>query len=647
MTLSRQLFAVISILILIMLGRMFWISMDNTRGYLSSQMQTQTANAVDALGLSLQKPLAEKDLAMMDTLVNAVFDHGYYRQLMIEDTQGKVLIKRVNSNPVKDVPDWFVHFLPIKAPTVSATLTSGWMQYGKLTLSAHPGYAYINLWASFRQLLVLALWTFVIGLIAVTLLVRGMLKPLRAIEKQAIAICRREFPLNESRPWTREFRNVVQAMNRMTGKVRDMIEMLSARAEKLQQDARMDALTGLPNRSGFLPALAALLDRKGKSSSGLFVLIKLDDFAAFNDAVGYPVADRLLQDAAAILKEESGVHPEALAGRIGGVDFALLLPEVEATSAAAVSGKIKARLDALRGEGQVWCRVLLGVTLFDGSDNPGDMLARADASISAARSDDGIHLQHVGDRAQGNIDWQTLVADVLKHKRVKLLSQPVRSIGEYGAEESGTIYREVLARIHDADGEAISPATFMPMAERLNCMVDLDTLILQMAIEWLLTHSEGQLAVNLSSASLQEIAANGVPESIEKQLKSVCSRLLLEITEHAALLDAEITGAFIAKAHAVGVRVVMERFGSGLSSFQTLRQMQIDFLKLDGSYVRGIANQTENRFFLQTLLDIAHGLDIKVIAEQVEDAADLASLEAMGVDAVQGYHIDKPEPLGD
>ncbi len=647
MTLSRQLLAVISILILIMLGRMFWISMDNTRDYLSSQMQTQTANAVDALGLSLQKPLADKDMALMDTLVNAVFDHGYYRQLVVENMQGKVLIRRVNSDPVKDVPEWFVRLLPIKAPTVSATLTSGWMQYGKLTISAHPGYAYVNLWSSFHQLLVLALWTFVIGLVAVTLLVRGMLKPLRAIEKQAIAICRREFPVNNIRPWTREFRNVVQAMNRMTGKVRDMIEMLSARAEKLQQDARMDALTGLPNRSGFMPALAALLDRKGRSNSGLFLLIKLNDFAAFNDQVGYPVADRLLQDVAAVLKEESGSHLEALAGRIGGVDFALLLPEIEAKLAADVSAKVKSRLDSLRGEAQVSCQILLGATLFDGSDTPGDILSRADASISSARSDDGIHLQHVGDRVQGNIDWQEMVADVLKHKRIKLLSQPVRSIGASSPEENGTVYHEVLARIYDVDGEAVSPATFMPMAERLNRMVDMDTLIMQMAFEWLLAHPDDYLGVNLSSASLRYIARDGLPERLLKQIKHVGPRLLLEITEHAALLDVGITVAFISKVHVLGVRVVIERFGSGLSSFHTLRQMQTDFLKLDGSYVRGIAVQTENRFFLQTLLDIAHGLDISVIAEQVEGAADLACLEKMGIDAVQGYHIDKPKPLDD
>ncbi|MDQ6986871.1 MAG: EAL domain-containing protein [Mariprofundaceae bacterium] len=643
MTLSRQLFTVITMIILIMLGRMFWISMENTRSYLSGQMQTQTSNAVDSLGIALRPHLAKKDIAMMDTLVNAVFDHGYYRSLLLTDMQGQVLIKRVNSDPVRDAPEWFIHLLPLDAPKITAVVTSGWMQYGKLTLEAHPGRAYANLWDSFRQLLMLAWWTFVIGIIAVLLLVRGMLKPLRAIEAQAIAICKREFPINDIRPWTREFRHVVEAMNRMTGKVRDMINTLTERAENLQRQARVDKLTGLANRNGFMSALAALLERHERSSSGLFLLIKLDDFAAYNDLVGYQLGDQLLKNVAVVLKNACAMHPQALSGRIGGVDFALLLPELDESTTSDMCLKIKSQLDALGDTDKAACRILLGATLFSGSDKPGDILTRADTSISATRTDSVLHLQRVGDIAKSNIDWQQVIADVLTQKRIKLLSQPVRSIDA----TPRTIYHEVLARIHDADGEPISPATFMPMAERLNRMVELDAMIMQMALEWLSAHPDEHLAVNLSSASLQHIAANGLTEMMVKQIKNIGPRLLVEVSEHAALQNDEITTAFIGQVHKTGVRVVMERFGSSLSSFHTLRQMHIDFLKLDGSYVRDIATLKENRFFLQTLLDIAHGLDIQVIAEQVENASDLECLQDMGIDAVQGYHIDKPKPLGD
>lgn len=640
LTLYRQLFAVITLLLLAVLGRMFWISMDNTRAYLNDQMRTQTSNAVDALGLSLQPALLNKDMAMTETLINAAFDHGYYRQMLLEDMQGKVLFKRVNSDPVKDVPAWFIDLLPLKAPEVSATLTSGWIQFGRLSIQAHPGRAYVNLWHSFRQILLLALWTFLVSIVAVLLLVRGILKPLRAIEAQALAIGQREFPINSIKPWTREFRHVVQAMNRMTEKVRDIIRSLTDHAEDLQRQARMDSLTGLPNRSGFMPALAAMLSSYESSSSGLFVLIKLDDFAAFNDRVGYQVADKLLQDIAGILSENIGSHNQALVGRIGGVEFALALPDIETTGIHAFCLALRKRLDTLQGEDRNACRIFFGATCYAADDSMSEILGRADTALTGARGNGTGYL--VGNdrkREHGLINWQEVVGDVIRARRINLLGQPVRSC------KDKTIYFEVLARIRDARDEAIPPASFMPMAERLGRMADVDAAVLHLAMQWLAGHEQELLAVNLSSATMQHAACGDWLSKQTADQSGVCKRLLVEISEHAAMLDGETTAAFIDKAHAIGIRVVMEKFGSGLASFHTLRRLKLDYIKLDGSYVRGLAHDAENRFFLHTLLDIAHGLDIRVIAEQVEDEADLQALVKMGIDALQGYYIGKPESL--
>lgn len=638
MTLSRQLFAIITILLLVVLGRMFWISMDNTRDYLSGQMQTQTSNAVDSLGLSLQPALASKDIALMDTLVNAVFDHGYYKSLVLEDMRGNVLIKRVNPDPVKDVPEWFIRLLPLDAPSVGATLTSGWMQYGKLTLKAHPGQAYVNLWTSFKQLLMLAMWTFLAAIIAVVLLVRGILKPLSAIEAQAIAITQREFPINNLRPWTREFRNVVDAMNRMTEKVRDMLDALTERAEDLQRQSRVDKLTGLANREGFMPALAALLDQHGTSSSGLFMLIKFDDFKAFNDRVGYKVADQLLKNVAAILTEQTGKHPGGLAGRIGGVDFALTLSGLDETEGEALCADIAGQLAALQSRDRDACPMAVGGTMFGSNDKPGDILSRADTSLSIAREGGGVHLQSEEARSLGNIDWQRTIENVLTNRRISLLSQQLETT------DGKPLYREVLARMLDDEGEPISPASFMPMAERLGRITEVDRLVMQKATDWLAGQPDIQFGINISSGSLHDAAFR---EWMTRTFSNntTAPRILIEFTEHAALQDIESTAAFIEHAHHLGIRTVMERFGSALASFHSLRGLKLDYIKLDGSYVRGIAQDEQNRFFLHTLLDIAHGLDIRVIAEHVEEDPDLQCLAEIHVDAVQGYHIGKPEPL--
>jgi len=642
LTLSRQLFAVISLLVLVVLGRMFWISMENTRAYLDDQMRTQTSNAVDSLGLSLQPALLKHDMAMVETLINAAFDHGYYRSLELQDMQGKVMFKRVNSDPLKDVPEWFTRRLPLNAPQVSITLTSGWMQFGELSIQAHPGRAYVNLWRSFRQSLVLALWTFLAGIIAVHFLVRGMLRPLRAIEAQAVAISQREFPINKDLPWTREFRHVVLAMNRMSEKVGEIIHSLTDHADELQRQARMDSLTGLPNRSGFMPALAAMLGSYESSSSGFFVLIKLDDFADFNDRVGYQVADKLLQEIAGILSEHIASHRDALVGRIGGVDFALALPDMRSDDINRLCSSLRKRLDALQGAGDSACHIFFGATCYSADNSMSEILGRADTALTGARGNGlGFCVENDDKHEHGLINWQEMVNDVLLYHRINLLGQSIQSC------DKKTLYFEVLARIRDDQGEYIPPATFMPMAERLGRMLDVDASVLKLAIRWLSLHEQQQLAVNISSSTLQHAASTAWLAELLGQNHACGKRLLIEISEHTAMLDGEITSAFIDKAHESGVRVVMERFGSGLASFHTLRRLKLDFIKLDGSYVRGLANDAENRFFLHTLLDIAHGLDIRVIAEQVEDEADLQALVNMGIDALQGYYIGKPVALND
>jgi len=643
MTLYRQLMVVIIILILVMLGNMFRISMASTRSFLNGQMQTQTRNAVDALVLRLRPLMAKKDIAMMDTLANAVFDHGYYRRLLLEDMKGQVILKRINPDPVRDVPEWFVHMLPLKAPQVSAIVTAGWRQFGKLTLEAHPGRAYINLWDSFRQLLALAALTFLIGILAVVLVVRGMLRPLAAIEAQAIAICKREFPLNDIRPWTREFRHVVEAMNRMTAKVRDMIATLSERADELQRQARVDKLTGLPNREGFMPAFIALLERREKSSSGLFVLIKLADFASFNDRVGYQVGDRLLQDIAGLLRDKCRAHAEAMAGRIGGVDFALAMPERNDAAARDYCAELARELRALQAQGAEECRVLIGATFFSGDDGVGDILGRADTSLSIARagSADSVHLQNDENRALGNANWQQIIDDVLRDKRISLLAQPIHDTN------GNRIYSELLARMHDADGALISPAEFMPMAERLHRIVEVDRVVMQQAIEWLRNHTSESLAVNISSRTLHEADFASWINRLLDEEDAPRGRLFVELTEHAALQDVAATASFIERLHQSGIQAVIERFGSGLASFGAIRELKADYIKLDGSYVRGISDDAQNRFFVQTLLDIAHGLDMRVIAEHVENEADKKTLVALRMDAVQGYLIGKPQPLAE
>jgi len=255
MTLSRQLITLIFVTFVLIFSGTFWISVENTRSYLMLQLATQTQNAADSLGLSLVPYMQKKDIAAMDTMVNAMFDSGYYKSLKLTNMAGDMLIERENTSRQEGVPQWFINQLRLETPTADSIITTGWTQAGRLQLTAHPGFAYKKLWQTTVDMLQWSLLAFFASLIAVLLILRAILRPLDAVEQQALAISEREFPVLENIPRTRELRRVVLAMNKMSAKVEGFISKLTERAELLRQEAHYDALTGLINRRGFLAQL--------------------------------------------------------------------------------------------------------------------------------------------------------------------------------------------------------------------------------------------------------------------------------------------------------------------------------------------------------------------------------------------------------
>jgi len=278
MTLSRQLIALIFFTFLLIFSGTCWISMENTRSYLMLQLAVQTQNEADSLGLSLAPHMLRRDLAAMDTMVNAVFDSGYYKSLTLTDMADKPLIERQSTSSIEGVPQWFIDHLTLQTPQAESIITTGWNQAGRLTLVAHPGFAYQKLWQTAQQTLLWSLLAFMIALAAVLLILRAILRPLDAIEHQAMAICEREFPVVDSIPRTRELKRVVLAMNKMSAKVGNMISKLTDRAEQMREQAHGDALTGLINRHGFTAMMDYVIHDREQGGTGLLEVIPLNGF---------------------------------------------------------------------------------------------------------------------------------------------------------------------------------------------------------------------------------------------------------------------------------------------------------------------------------------------------------------------------------
>jgi len=643
MTLSKQLIALISGMFLLIFIGTFWISVENTRSYLMLQLETQTQNIADSFGLSLASHMQRKDIAAVDTMVNAAFDSGYYKSLTLSDISGKIIIERDNTSQIEGVPAWFIQRLTLETPQVESIITTGWMQTGRLTIVAHPGLAYKKLWQTTQQTFWWSVMAFVVSLVAVLLLLRTILHPLKAVEQQALAICDREFPVQEQIPRTRELKRVVLAMNNMSEKLRYFIHKLSDRAEKMHKEAHEDALTGLRNRRAFNTMLESILHARGEGMVGSLVIVRMSAFADYNKQHGIQAGNELLVDIAKKLHEISMQYSTAEVFRMSGTDFSMLLPKTDLVLADEVGQSLSDAMNALAITYNIEELAHIGIALFKDGYQMSEILSDADAALASARymGVNSYAVQRKKSEALGNDAWKKLIESSLSHKKIELLGQPVfNKLGE-------VLYKEVFIRIRDEFGEAIAPGVFVSMADRLALSEQLDKLVIMQATELVEenTTAYGVLAVNLSVYSISKPSfRNWLMQHFDKH-SDLGNRLIFEVSEQGLMPHIESAKDFVDLLHSKGSQVVMENFGTRLSSFQTLHQLKVDFIKMSGGYTRDIANHGDNRFFLQTVTDIAHGLGIKVIAEQVETEGEAKALEKTGIYVMQGYYLGVPELL--
>ena len=645
MSLSKQLVVLITTLVLLLFAGTFLISVHNTRDYLENQLASHAQDAATSLGLSATAHVASGDQAMFTSMVNAMAHRGDYLSIRIEDLDGRVLVER-HADFRTEVPQWFMELFPLHPPEGSAVMMSGWHQVGKVRVVSHPGLAYRKLWNTAVDTLV---WFFVAagGLLLLALvLLRWMLQPLKKVEWQAEAICNRESPVVEERPFTLEFRRVVEVMNRLSTKVRQMLDNAERLAERLREQAYTDALTGLANRRHFMAVLESRL--ADEQSAGGLLLVQIRDFKAFNDTRGYQAGDQLLVTVADLLRQETAGLEGTTLAHVAGADFAVLcegldearLRELAARIAAALGGLCAVQEGLPDDVGQVG-----GVMYRD--QEVGELLAQADLALRQARQAGGnswvvLESAHSACVTRSATQWREAIERALDKGFFQMQAQ-----GVYAAD--GTLlHRELFLRLIDLEDEgAIVPAgVFVPVAESLGLAVRIDRWVVTEVCERLSgVFGEERLAINLSSGSLVEVECLDWVEQTLRAHPEVARRLVLEWAEYTAQAHPQRLREWIDRLAPLGVEFSLDHFGKGCSAFAALRELKVRYLKIDAAFTRDLEQDPKDTFFLHAVTDIAHGLELRVIAEAVESGTVWERLRETGIDGGRGYFLGEPEDV--
>lgn len=650
MTLLRQLTVVIVILFVLLFAGTSAISVHNTRDYLNVQLRTISQDTATSLGLTLSPHMAENDRVMVESMVNAVFDSGYYREVVIRSIEGKPVVELVQPIRIEGVPEWFVNMFPIETPRGEALIMGGWQQMGTITVAANPGHAYATLWRNSLDalwlFLAMSLVTFGLGMAAL----RFILRPLRAVEAQARAICDREYPVQDKLPWTRELRSVVVAMNRMTSKVKEMFGEQTAAMERLRAESYRDALTGLANRRYFDMYLRQRIESPDEFHSGALVFLELKEFKAFNERRGYQAGDELLRETAKLIEEACRGEKalEYFAAHFAGGNFAAVLSNVADRDALDAGQRIMRALPRLRERGLIDTEEVghAGIAIYRGQ-NVSEFMAEADMALRAAQTM-GANAMHMHEAksieetgAYSATRWMEFLRKVIDTGNIVLHVQPVR----HCADRKQVLHFEALLRVPNEDGKLIPAGIFLPMAKRPGLIQEFDKLVVSEVLSRIGAgrYEETPVAVNLSPSSVQDTGFVDWLCAALRASPEAARRIAFEVTEYGALENLDALRLLARRAGELGAKIGLDHFGRGFSSFGYLSTVKIDYLKIDGSYIRGIPQNKDNQLFVDSVLKIAHGLDFKVIAESVETEEEWATLNALRLDGVQGYGVGMPE----
>ncbi|WP_372694822.1 EAL domain-containing protein [Immundisolibacter sp.] len=423
-------------------------------------------------------------------------------------------------------------------------------------------------------------------------------------------------------------------------------------AAEISHQARHDPLTGLPNRREFERRLEELLEqtRCGDAVHAL-CYVDLDQFKVVNDGCGHAAGDQLLAELASALQQRIRRHD--LLARLGGDEFGVLLVDCPTENAHAIASKLLAAVADFRfrwGERSFVVGASIGVVPITATAaSATELLSEADLACYTAKDlgRNRIHLFRPDDadltRRRSEMQWARELHEAIEEQRLQLYTQPIHAL--HG---DPLPWFEVLLRLRRRDGHLVMPGAFLPAAERFGLMPLIDRYVLTRVLGRLLDPARGngtRLSVNLSGRSLEDAEVIGLLEAYFENPAHPAGRLCLELTETTAVSHLGRTREFIGRLRGAGCLFALDDFGTGVSSFAYLKHLPVDFLKLDGSFVRDITREPIDHAMVEAIHRLSTIMGFQTIAEFVEDAATLELLREIGVNYGQGFLLGRPAPI--
>ena len=452
---------------------------------------------------------------------------------------------------------------------------------------------------------------------------------------------------------------IISPDKRIDGQVvvlKDISEVKRLSAQ-VNYQANHDILTGLINREAFSTKLNEIIAHSaGKDEEHALLYIDLDQFKVINEVAGHIAGDQMLREVTTIIK--SMIRESDHCARLGGDEFGLILKNIDSEKAEFIAERLQTKLSNHKitfekNSFNIKCSIGL-VMIISGFGDVQTLLAAADDACYVAKEEGGNRIRIYDSQGglfkqrRGEMEWVSKLTNAIEEDRFELYFQEIRSLSENASQ---SYKAEILIRMLSQTGEIIMPADFIPAAERYQLMSNIDRWVIKNSFKYLHSLSEtGQssnlmFSINLCAASIADERTLSYIKEMTETYHIDARNVCFEVTETAAIANMSIAVAFINELKTYGYTFSLDDFGSGFSSLNYLKNLPVDYLKIDGSFIRDMTRSKVNSAMVDAINTLAHVMGIQTIAEFVSSEEIVVMLKQLKVDFAQGYQIGKPTPL--
>lgn len=627
MSLSKQLLILISLIFLIVFSVSFYLSMNNIRNYLEVESEIHVQDTATSLGLSLSPHMDDEQDPILQTMMNAIFDMGYYKEMRLENVDGEALVTLKNPVQMEGVPDWLIKLLPMKTATAVSEISSGWNISGTLYVSSNPAYGYLKLYEQAKETLLYSVLVFVGAFILLMLVLRLTLQPLKDIQKQANEISGGNFITLKKLPWTREVRQVAQSMNGMSKKIGDTIARLNNRLDSLSDSLKRDPLTHLLNQATFNVDVKRAL---GTGNTGFVFYLKFDDLASISRDKGNQQVDKLLREFAEMLSR--GVNGKGEAYRLYGSEFALLTQLSDVNSVTALAEQLKDDINELGQHYKLDDMLHTGIVFFDKTSEFDRLMPALIEAYEQARNigHNAYFIKQDSISSMSEQDWREAIVHAIDNNTPEITF--TAEAFNYAGAQPLKVMQEAFTVVRSRDGKSLSIGTFFSVAQEFGLAEDLDKTIVNKIIQKMEADNiTTPVTINLSMVS---VASSDFHRWLEARLERSSlpnSRLAFSVTAYAAAKDIAAFDSFSGFVESLGATMLLKRYSSDIIPIDMLRELHIDYIRLARDLTQNIIGNASKSDFLELIKEVSDLIEVKVLAESVEADEDFEIVKQTGL----------------